>query len=58
MVLLVLLGGFESEMVPLGTVFGLAKHLLRSRVLLVYVLLALGASAVIGHRTIRTLELS
>ena len=30
MVLLGLLGGFELEMVPLGTVLGLAKHLLRS----------------------------
>jgi hypothetical protein len=50
MVLLGLPGGFELEMVPLGMVLGLAKHLLRSRVLFVYVLLALGASAVIGHR--------
>lgn len=32
-----LLGGFELEMVPLGTVLGLAKHLIRSRVLFVYV---------------------
>lgn len=50
MVLLGLQEGFELEMVPLGMVLGLAKHLLRSRVLFVYVLLALGASAVIGHR--------
>lgn len=49
--LLGLLGGFELEMVPLGAVLGLAKHLLRSRVLLGTFLLALGASAVIGHRT-------
>ena len=51
MVWLGLLGGFELEMVLLGTVLGLAKHLLRSRVLFVYVLLALGVSVVIGHRT-------
>jgi len=43
-------GGFELGMVLLGTVLGLAKHLLRSRVLFVYILLALWASAVIGHR--------
>ncbi len=33
MVLLGLPGGFELKMVPLGAVLGLAKHLLRSRVL-------------------------
>ena len=58
MVLLGLPGGFELGMVPLGAFLGLAKHLLRSRVLFVYVLLALGVSVVIGHRPIRTLELS
>ncbi len=58
MVLLGLREGFELKMVLLGMVLGLAKHLLRSRVVFVYVLLALGASAVIGHRPIRTLELS